>query len=78
MAESGVLEVCGTPIWLMVGCCRTIGPMHCTGNNVGEMAFQMQVQIDWIRAKIEKAENSGFTYDSKQSILAQSKSLLDG
>ena len=41
-------------------------------------AHRQQVQIDWIRAKLEKAENSGFTNDSKEQILTQSKSLLDG
>ena len=47
-------------------------------NDLIRQARKQQVQIDWIRAKIEKAENSGFTYDSKQSILAQSKFLLNG
>ncbi len=32
--------------------------------------------MDWIKAKLNKAENSGFTNDSKAQILAQSKSLL--
>ena len=41
-------------------------------------ARKQQVQVDWIRAKLEKAENSGFTNDSKESILAQSKALLNG
>jgi antitoxin ParD1/3/4 len=30
------------------------------------------VQVDWIRAKLEKAENSGFTDENKKSIFAQS------
>ena len=47
-------------------------------NDLIRQARKQQVQIDWIRAKLEKAENSGFTYDSKEQILAQSKSLLDG
>lgn len=47
-------------------------------NDLIRQARKQQVQIDWIRAKIEKAENSGFTNDSKESILAQSKSLLNG
>ena len=47
-------------------------------NDLIRQARKQQVQIDWIRAKIERANNSGFTNDSKQSILAQSKSLLDG
>lgn len=47
-------------------------------NDLIRQARKQQVQIDWIRAKIEKAENSGFTNDSKENILAQSKSWLDG
>ena len=46
-------------------------------NDLIRQARNQQVQIDWIRAKIEKAENSGFTNDSKEEILKQSKSLLD-
>lgn len=30
----------------------------------------------WIRAKLEKSETSGFTTDTKELILNQSKSLL--
>ena len=47
-------------------------------NDLIRQARKQQVQIDWIRAKLEKAEKSGFTNDSKATILAQSKSLLDG
>lgn len=47
-------------------------------NDLIRQARKQQVQIDWVRAKIEKAENSGFTSDSKESILAQSKSMLNG
>ncbi len=47
-------------------------------NDLIRQARKQQVQIDWIRAKIEKAENNGFTNDSKENILAQSKSLLNG
>ena len=32
---------------------------------------------DWIQAKLEKAENSSFTTDSKEEILKQSKALLN-
>lgn len=32
---------------------------------------------DWIKAKIEKAEMSGFTSDSKEDILAQSKARMN-
>ena len=47
-------------------------------NDLIRQARKQQVQIDWIRAKIDKAENSGFTNDSKEDILKQSKSLLNG
>lgn len=35
-----------------------------------------QPNDDWINAKLEKAENSGFTNDSKEDIVKQSKALL--
>ncbi|MGG8497165.1 ribbon-helix-helix domain-containing protein [Tenacibaculum sp. TC6] len=47
-------------------------------NDLIRQARKQQIEIDWIRAKLEKAENSGFTSDSKATILAQSKSLLHG
>ena len=47
-------------------------------NDLIRQARKQQVQIDWIRAKLERAENSGFTSDSKEQILKQSKSLLNG
>ncbi len=47
-------------------------------NDLIRQARKQQVEIDWIRTKLEKAENSGFTSDSKEQILAQSKSLLNG
>ncbi|WP_108868654.1 ribbon-helix-helix domain-containing protein [Aquimarina aquimarini] len=47
-------------------------------NDLIRQARKQQVQVDWIRAKLEKAENSGFTNDSKEKILAHSKSLLNG
>ena len=47
-------------------------------NDLIRQARKQQIQIDWIRAKLEKAENSGFTNNSKVSILAQSKTLLNG
>ncbi|WP_234974612.1 ribbon-helix-helix domain-containing protein [Tenacibaculum agarivorans] len=47
-------------------------------NDLIRQARKQQVQIDWIKAKLEKAEHSGFTNDSKESILAQSKSFLNG
>ena len=47
-------------------------------NDLIRQARSQQVQIDWIRTKLEKAENSGFTSDSKAQILKQSKDLLNG
>ncbi len=47
-------------------------------NDLIRQARKQQKQIDWVSAKLEKAENSGFTSDSSSQILAQSKSLLNG
>ena len=47
-------------------------------NDLIRQARNQQVQIDWIRAKLDKSESSGFTDDSKKQILKQSKSLLNG
>ncbi|MFA0960348.1 type II toxin-antitoxin system ParD family antitoxin [Roseivirga sp. BDSF3-8] len=47
-------------------------------NDLIRQARKQQVQVNWLRAKLEKAEQSGFTEDSKQDILAQSKSRLNG
>lgn len=45
-------------------------------NDLIRQARKQQRQIDWISAKIEKAEKSGFTKDTKEQILAQSKTNL--
>ncbi len=47
-------------------------------NDLIRQARKQQVQVDWIRAKLDRAENSGFTEDSKEQILTQSKDLLNG
>ena len=47
-------------------------------NDLIRQARKQQAQVDWIRSKLERAEKSGFTNDSKEQILAQSKSLLNG
>ena len=47
-------------------------------NDLIRQARKQQVQIDWIRMKLDKSENSGFTGDTKEQILKQSKSLLNG
>lgn len=47
-------------------------------NDLVRQARKQQRQIDWISSKLENAENSGFTIDSKEQILLKSKSLLNG
>jgi len=47
-------------------------------NDLIRQARKQQRQIDWINSKLERAENSGFTNDSREQILAKSKSLLNG
>ncbi|MBW2962948.1 ribbon-helix-helix domain-containing protein [Mesonia aestuariivivens] len=47
-------------------------------NDLIRQARKQQIQIDWIKSRLDKAESSGFTNDSKNEILAQSKSLLNG
>jgi antitoxin ParD1/3/4 len=46
-------------------------------NDLIRQARHQEKQLDFIRLKLEKAEKSGFTSDSKAEILKQSKSLLD-
>jgi antitoxin ParD1/3/4 len=47
-------------------------------NDLIRQARKQQVQIDWIRAKLDKSERSGFTDNTKEEILKQSKSMLNG
>ena len=47
-------------------------------NDLVRQARKQQRQIDWINSKLVLAEKSGFTKDSKEQILAKSKSLLNG
>jgi len=47
-------------------------------NDLIRQARKQQPQIDWIGSKLERAENSGFTTESKKQILARSKALLNG
>ena len=47
-------------------------------NDLIRQARKQQVQIDWIRAKLEDAEDSGFTEDSKEDILKESKNRING
>ncbi len=46
-------------------------------NDLIRQARKQQVQINWIKAKLERAEKSGFTNDSKAEILKESKSRLN-
>lgn len=47
-------------------------------NDLIRQARKQQAEIDWIRLKLDKAEKSGFTTDSKDAILKLSKSRLNG
>jgi antitoxin ParD1/3/4 len=47
-------------------------------NDLIRQARKQDAHIDWIRAKLEISEKSGFTTDTKEQILKQSKSLLNG
>lgn len=46
-------------------------------NDLVRQARRQQAEVDWIRAKLDKAETSGFTIDTKEQILKQSKDLLN-
>lgn len=47
-------------------------------NDLIRQARNQQREIDLIRMKLEKAEQNGFTTDSRDEILKQSKNLLNG
>jgi antitoxin ParD1/3/4 len=47
-------------------------------NDLIRQARKQHAQVDWIRAKLQKSERSGLTSDTKEQILMQSKSLLNG
>lgn len=47
-------------------------------NDLIRQARKQQVQVDWIRTRLLEAEKSGFTNDTKDQILKESKSLLNG
>tara|TARA_R110000868_G_scaffold220806_2_gene472286 strand:- start:31312 stop:31551 length:240 start_codon:yes stop_codon:yes gene_type:complete len=40
-------------------------------------ARNQQIEIDWIKTKLEKADKSGFSNDSKEQILAKAKSIVN-
>jgi antitoxin ParD1/3/4 len=52
-------------------------PIKSKINNLIRQDSIKQVQINWINNKLESAENSGFTNDSKEQILGQSKAILN-
>ncbi len=47
-------------------------------NDLIRQARNQQIKIDWIATKLEKAENSGFTTNSKEEILKQAKAAVNG
>ena len=47
-------------------------------NDLVRQARKQQRQIDWISSKLKRAENNGFTENSREQILAKSKFLLNG
>jgi antitoxin ParD1/3/4 len=47
-------------------------------NDLIRQARKQQAQIDWIRAKLDRSERRGFTEATREQILNQSKSLLNG
>lgn len=47
-------------------------------NDLVRQARKQQAQVDWIKAKLEKAEKSGFTKDGMDEILRQSKAMPNG
>ena len=47
-------------------------------NDLIRQARKQQVQIDWVRAKLDRSEKSGFTENTREEILNQSKSSLNG
>ena len=47
-------------------------------NDLIRQARNQQAQIDWIRAKLDKAEQSGFTSARKEDIRAEARKLING
>ena len=47
-------------------------------NDLIRQVRDQQLKIDWINAKLKKAENSGFSNESREEILKTSKSLING
>lgn len=47
-------------------------------NDLIRQARNQQQQVDWVALKLETAEKSGFTNDSKEDILKTAKNRLNG
>jgi antitoxin ParD1/3/4 len=47
-------------------------------NDLIRQARRQQAKVDWLKTKLEKAEQGGFTTDSKEQILQQAKSASNG
>jgi antitoxin ParD1/3/4 len=47
-------------------------------NDLIRQARKQHSQVDFLRAKLNSSEESGFTTDSKEQILAQAKQGLNG
>lgn len=46
-------------------------------NDLIRQARKQQAKVDWIAAKLERAEKSGFTNQSKKQILAESRKQMN-
>jgi antitoxin ParD1/3/4 len=46
-------------------------------NDLLRQARDQQAQVDWIRAKLDRAEKRGFTTESAEEILSQSRSIIE-
>ena len=46
-------------------------------NEILRHARKQQREVDWIRMKLEKAEQSGFSSNSKEDILNKSKEIFN-
>jgi len=46
-------------------------------NDLVRQARKQQAQVDWLKAKLDKAEKSGFTEDGLLEIMARSKARFN-
>ncbi len=47
-------------------------------NDLIRQARKQQAEIDWLRTKLEKAEKSGFTSQTKEQLLTEAKASING